>query len=207
MENTNDIPLGCKKITLEDRLDEIDKAIKLGLYQAALGLALTVPDICRQIEHPGTKGGRYYEEWFDKHVRDKFMPKINTEELNYDKRIMNGKICYKLRCAFLHSGDVEIEEGALSSIKSESDEAYELSYEFILSEDFDSGGSETTYPKGSEENFKKVRKYSTIISIKKLCENICEAAMEYTQEQKNKDAFNEHNSYYCHVSKKSEADW
>ena len=67
------LPMGYSLITLTERLDEIDNALSHNLYQAALGLALTVPDICGQMEFPEEKTvcGRYVK-WFSTYVEQHF---------------------------------------------------------------------------------------------------------------------------------------
>ena len=48
----DDLPWGHSIITLEDRLQEIENLLSSKFYQAALALALTVPDICGKVEFP-----------------------------------------------------------------------------------------------------------------------------------------------------------
>ena len=73
-------------------------------WHAALALALTVPDICGQIEYPDWAGpghaGKRYPAWFDAWVKEKlFRVGHNGKELP-----MSGADCYALRNAFLHTG-------------------------------------------------------------------------------------------------------
>ena len=46
---------------MEKRIQEARKCLDNGLYEAALALALTLPDICGQVEYPAIKkvGERY----------------------------------------------------------------------------------------------------------------------------------------------------
>ena len=95
------------------RIEEIRKALDNNLPEAALALALTLPDICGQIEFPfEVKVGKRYVNWLDGHIpKDAF-------DVNYDGALTafnNGvdpkfsrltpTAIYKLRCRFLHSGD------------------------------------------------------------------------------------------------------
>ncbi len=99
------------------KIKEIRKALKNNMPQCALALALTLPDICGQVEHPNEKSaGKRYRAWLDK-----FIPK-DAFDSNYDgslTAINNGvnpefpkidsNAIYMLRCELLHSGDAEIE--------------------------------------------------------------------------------------------------
>ena len=70
-------------------VEEVQKAIQGEAYIAALGLALTIPDMCCGAN--STSGD--YVDWFDTYVNHKFL---------------KGTECYALRCSFLHqqTGDI-----------------------------------------------------------------------------------------------------
>ena len=45
-------------------INEIRTSVKAGLFRCALGMALTLPDICGQVEYPKEKSvGKRYEEY------------------------------------------------------------------------------------------------------------------------------------------------
>lgn len=73
-------------------------------WHAALALALTVPDICGQIEFPEWAGpnhtGKRYPKWFDTWVKEKLF-RIGHAGKEYP---MSGDDCYALRNAYLHTG-------------------------------------------------------------------------------------------------------
>lgn len=109
---------GFHEYTLEQRIEEVKSCLSSEMWQAALALALTIPDICGQIEFANLKmrnrkgeevdasQGRKYSEWFHKHVEHWF-----TDVRGYDddglalNPYFTGDMCYQLRCAFLHSGE------------------------------------------------------------------------------------------------------
>ena len=73
---------GLTQYTILDRVAEVERAVNAGLYQAALALALTLPDICGEVESPKAKTGERYRTWFDNHVSQRYLPKtIPAEEL------------------------------------------------------------------------------------------------------------------------------
>ena len=74
----------CEVRNMIKKIEAIEEAIKYKCYLPALSLALTIPDICGQIEYPEFKRAK------------------NPSFTEY--------MCYKLRCAFLHSGNSDIED-------------------------------------------------------------------------------------------------
>ena len=92
----DDLPWGHSIITLEDRLQEIENLLSSKYYQAALALALTIPDICGKVEFPKDGVHDRYTKWFSLHVEHNFEPAHLPEDENdavpdYSKRALN---CY-----------------------------------------------------------------------------------------------------------------
>lgn len=83
-----------------NRINAIDKALNDENPHAALALALTLPDICGQMEYPGQRVGDRYIAWFDKFVAPQYIIE--------NKKQFDGKICYQLRCSYLHSGNTDV---------------------------------------------------------------------------------------------------
>ena len=91
-----------------DKIKEIEAALDAGWQHCALALTLTLPDICAKVLQSETKGhsnGEKYIEWFDKYVVPIYAPLGKI-----DKSFVTGKICYKLRCSFLHAGNFNLEK-------------------------------------------------------------------------------------------------
>lgn len=84
---------------------EIRSALQAELYDSALALALTLPDICAKVEYGKTSRDNYIK-WFDELVAEKFMysATILPDNVITNYQMINGADCYGLRCAFLHSG-------------------------------------------------------------------------------------------------------
>ena len=87
------------------KIADIRKSLNSGAYQSALALTLTLPNICRQVEYGNTKSGTDgYPYWIDTYVDfSECYIGFGTEEAE-----LNGKICYALRCSFLHCGNDDI---------------------------------------------------------------------------------------------------
>ena len=86
------------------KIDEIYRAMENNCYHCALALCLTLPDICAKIAYPEiSKLGEAYELWFNKNV-------LQSYHFPNGSEIINGKTCYLLRCAFLHSGNFDLKK-------------------------------------------------------------------------------------------------
>ena len=89
-------------------------------YLSALALALTIPDICGKIQYKYKDDRKKYINWFNtwvyKYVE---IPKSNIKEFNeYDELAkFDGKVCYALRCVFLHSGNDRVKNYNVNEIK------------------------------------------------------------------------------------------
>lgn len=79
--------------------EEIHGLLQDGYPYSALGIALTLPDICGNIAYPGTPVGERYKKWYREYV-------IPISALKF-KDGLDEEICYKLRCAYLHSGSFD----------------------------------------------------------------------------------------------------
>ena len=92
-------------------INEIRTSVKAGLFRCALGMALTLPDICGQVEYPKEKSvGKRYEDWCNKYLMNQGYITVGGESDNPLSVILTGNICYKLRCAYLHSGNIELNQ-------------------------------------------------------------------------------------------------
>lgn len=109
---------GMNEYTLEQRIEEVKLCVSQEMWQAALALALTIPDICGQIEFSNLKmknrkgeeieasQGCKYSEWFHRHIEHYYADKQGWDKNKFAiNPIFTGDMCYQLRCAFLHSGD------------------------------------------------------------------------------------------------------
>ena len=91
---------------IEEIINEIDKLLKNGYPYSALGMALTIPDICGNIAYPKMGNRKRYTRWFNEYVSP-----INPSQSDGDYRLFDGEICFKLRCAYLHSGNFNLGNG------------------------------------------------------------------------------------------------
>ena len=166
---------------MEKRIQEARNCIDNGLYEAALALALILPDICGQVEYPALKKvGERYTKWIDNFVDSKGLYDPLFDAVGGFEHLESQDI-YKLRCAFLHSGDQDISSdtidcfnlvrpGGLGAVEGKAS----FGYKYRIENQTD----------GSVKNTAK-------IDIKYLTEMICDAAEEYYKTKSPSD-FEEH---------------
>lgn len=85
---------------IEQLVNEINGLLRDGYPYSALGIALTLPDICGNIAYPNTKVADHYKKWYSEYVNPISALKFKD---GFDE-----EICYKLRCAYLHSGNFDL---------------------------------------------------------------------------------------------------
>lgn len=87
----------------------IRKSISTENWNAALFMALAMPDICCKFEDPLPHGtGARYRTWFDKYL----LP-INTSEIMGKTIVfMTADDCWALRCSLLHAASDDVSVGA-----------------------------------------------------------------------------------------------
>ena len=74
-------------------------------WYAALYMALTLPDICANLQEPGAKeSGKRYRAWFDRYLK----PVYKSEFHGPDFHFLRSGDCWALRCSLLHEGSDEI---------------------------------------------------------------------------------------------------
>lgn len=100
---------------IERITNAIEDAIEKKCFLPALALSLVIPDICAKYDYPeiynkkskykGHKGqGAAYAKWYDNNIGDYDIdPKTGIG-------LLDGRGCWKLRCEFLHSGSVDLDE-------------------------------------------------------------------------------------------------
>jgi len=172
---------------MEDRIDEIYQSIEKKLYQAALTLALTIPDICGQLEYPNLinkkNGNRIVSEqyirWFREWVEHYYADETGwTEDYKFAKKpYFTAKMCYELRCSFLHSGNDDISDYGVNENQD---------FHFIYNFELCVNGTNCIQERWSESdkvNNKTIKHLMVRIEIVDLCKNICRAAENYYQKK------------------------
>lgn len=90
-------------------IDDMSKALEHDCYFSALAIALMLPDICGKAKYPIEKSTKKrYIDWYDEYVGQ--YEKFSGNDAPY----LSGEVVYKLRCAFLHQGNPNIEKESIS---------------------------------------------------------------------------------------------
>lgn len=101
------------------KIDEIRTALNANLYNCALAVSLTLPDICGKIEFPQeASAAKRYKDWFSVYVEPLVtVPATKLpEEETVNVTWINRDECWALRCAVLHAGNYEIERIKLEDV-------------------------------------------------------------------------------------------
>lgn len=86
--------------------DAIEDAIEKRCFLPALALSLVIPDICAEYDYPEiykNSNGKAYAKWYDENIGNYDIDPITGIGL------IDGKSCWKLRCDFLHSGSIDLD--------------------------------------------------------------------------------------------------
>lgn len=114
----------------------IRDALKKDCLIPALMSSLAIPDAMGQCLYPNLvldngkrAAGRQYAKWFDSWAANDFLflEDPSNEGKTIPGQIFNGKMCWKLRCSLLHSGDYDVPVDA-----PEKDESFDYVYKFEL---------------------------------------------------------------------------
>jgi hypothetical protein len=83
-------------------IEAVRSAVKEKNWYAALGLALTLPDICGKLESPTAKSQARYIAWCNSYLVPRYTHEIGASREEHV--FLHGEDCYALRCAVLHEG-------------------------------------------------------------------------------------------------------
>lgn len=150
-----------------EKIKAIRKALQDENPYVALALALTLPDICGQIEYPWKKVGERYKDWFDNNVLPQYYKVNNELEFPFD-----GKVCYQLRCSYLHSGNSDVEKYI---------DTFELAY-----------NKDTVAKFFNSYSIEKDKTTRMTLDVNGLCYFLCLAAERYYETTTQKEIFGQY---------------
>lgn len=87
--------------------DSIRMSLKTENWYAALVAALTLPDVCGNLESPEKGTKERYVAWFGRWLEPKYTSHVGADKQEHV--FLNGEDLYALRCSYLHEGSVSIE--------------------------------------------------------------------------------------------------
>lgn len=161
---------------IEYLITEIKYCLKNDLQIAALTMALTLPDTCGKVYCPTVKNREHYVCWYNDYV---IAPKKNLLGFdNTDCFYASGEVVYKLRCAMLHESNPFVCGTAEEITK------FSLIWRSV------SSASRTPIESCTQVDEEgKIISKTLSIDIVSLCQDICEAALKYYLENKDKFSF------------------
>lgn len=102
--------MDTKVKSLKEILIIIKDAMSKEAYAAAFFCALSIPDICSQIEYEKKQGKKkYYIRWYNESVFKYEVPDYENDEKWDNMRNINkldGEFIYLLRCRLFHEGEL-----------------------------------------------------------------------------------------------------
>lgn len=153
------------------KIQEIRSSMQNKCFLSALALALTLPDICSQVEaNVALSSRQLYIDWVDKHINKEY---FKTGLSGFEDAEFAGNVCYSLRCSYLHSGALEVENSKLNVHINE----FELFIPKSMSKDVRGKPNGFSYKIKTLEDGKKEIKVE--LNIQLLCEALCDAAEEF----------------------------
>lgn len=171
-----------------DLIKEIRYCIEHNQLRVALGMALTLPDVCGKVEYGDTyKVGERYISWCDKYLFSNFtlIPKSNNDKCGQK----DSEYCYKLRCAYLHSGN--------SNLNQQEKDNFPV-FELSITTSEDAGIYVNKFPLTKDNTLDL--QGSIRIDVRQLCKEICNAAERYYELHDEKE-FVDHQFHILDVEK------
>lgn len=172
--------MNCRK-RAKSMIERIIKEINLSLenecYLSALGMALTLPDICGKAEYPNEKSTtKRYIEWFNTYVGsyEKFSGPYGD-----DMPYLSGEVLYNLRNSFLHQGTPNLCAGKIKNERCQIDD-----FILVIDDYTKSGHSHVAYDDKMNVSYKQLQ-----VNLCNLCVRLSHVAEDYYKSNKNKFNF------------------
>ena len=151
-----------------EKIIEIRKSLEAELYNCALTLTLTLPDICGKVEYPESKSKERYMLWFDNYAKPLLTTpaRLLPEEKIVDYTIISAEELWKIRCAVFHSGNYKVQGIPLSNISFHAHKRNGKNFSHFV---------------------RDVRKADFDVIF--ICETVCKAAEQYYRGKNDKSVF------------------
>lgn len=167
-------------------IKEIESSLTNDNFLAALGLALTLPDICGKAEYPNEgRTSVRYKDWYNEYVgKYERPPDIYSNDdpsrvANDDMPYMSGEIVYSLRNCFLHQGTPSIDKDKIHEPRCQ------VTHFTLTIASAMNGGSSSV----SHNCFMDAERRTLEINIVNLCCKLCLVAKSYYNDNKERFDF------------------
>lgn len=89
-------------------IDATRSAVTQYNWYAALAVALSMPDMCGELERRVAGSQARFVDWYDRFLLSKYQGNVGASRTPHT--FLLGSDCYALRCAYLHQGDFSIDD-------------------------------------------------------------------------------------------------
>lgn len=170
--------MNCRKRAksmIEQIVKEINICLENECFLTALGMALTLPDICGKAAYPtDTVAGRYIK-WTNEYIS---AYEKDDSPYGIDMPYLSGEILYNLRNTFLHQGNPNIDSSKVKNSRCKVDE-----FNLVIGSIFSGGTSSVHYGGNQQVIYRRLD-----INIVNLCTKLTRTAEGYYRA--NQEKFN-----------------
>lgn len=160
-------------------VNDIKKSLENNCYFSALALALTLPDICGMVEFPNeTSIAKRYIEWYDKYLGIFMSQGKNVNGV--ENPWLSGEIIYNLRNTYLHTGSPNVMGDKVK------EEANQIDRFILVLGDGTAIWDSTI---AIDFGHGKVKFKAIIVDVTYLCNNICNCALCFYDNNREKFQF------------------
>lgn len=164
---------------IEIFVNNIERSLKDKCYFSALALALVLPDMCGMAEFPEEQlVSKRYIEWYDKYLGSHFRADIAEDDT--DTPWLSGEVVYNLRNTYLHQGVPSVNTDKIKTENNQLD-----NFSLMLGDGTMIQQMTSCINFGNGECI--VRNF--IIDITFLCNTLCDCALWYYQNNRDKFEF------------------
>lgn len=151
-------------------IKEINTCLENKCYISALGMALTLPDICGKAKYPGERTSNRYRKWYKEYIEFREIPSgPHSEKMPY----LSSDVVYSLRNCLLHQGTPGVEDEKIHEERCKVDE-------FILI--INDGVTSSSISRNEDGS---IASRELEVDVRSLCGKLTRAAERYYHENLN----------------------
>ena len=159
----------------EQIIKEINICLEHECFMSALGMALTLPDICGKAEYPTDGVTKRYIKWTNEYIS---AYEKDDSPYGIDMPYLSSEVLYNLRNAFLHQGNPNIVSSEIKDIRCKVDE-----FNLVIGSTFSGDTSSVHYGANQQVIYRRLD-----INIVNLCTKLTRTAEGYYRA--NQEKFN-----------------
>lgn len=164
---------------IEQIINEINICLENECFLSALGMALTLPDICGKAEYPTDSVTKRYIKWTNEYIS---AYEKDDSLYGIDMPYLSGEILYNLRNAFLHQGNPNIDSSRVKDVRCKVDE-----FNLVIGSIFSGDASSVRYANNQQVTYRRLD-----VNIINLCAKLTRTARGYYCTNKEKFTFSDY---------------